>query len=247
MWDHIAKPINVGEMFVTLAKWIKPSVASSGPAADLTFPRGRAGVAAHYQNLPGIDAVAGLATTLNNEKLYRRMLLKFRDGRDDFVTEFDAARVNGDDQASERCAHTLKGTAGIIGAQRVAAAAGQLEYACKTRASSDEIGALRQRVLIELATVMTGLQTLDADANEFPSVAPEMASMDADQRSLLSKRLEALLLDDDAEAGDVWDEHEHLFQAAYPVHWQRIAKSLRDFDFESALELLQEASKALHH
>jgi len=27
MWDHIAKPLNVAEMFATLAKWIKPGKA----------------------------------------------------------------------------------------------------------------------------------------------------------------------------------------------------------------------------
>jgi CheY-like chemotaxis protein len=29
MWDHIAKPLNVGEMFATIAKWIKPKVPNA--------------------------------------------------------------------------------------------------------------------------------------------------------------------------------------------------------------------------
>jgi CheY-like chemotaxis protein len=35
MWDHIAKPLNVGEMFATIAKWIKPKavVATQSVAA----------------------------------------------------------------------------------------------------------------------------------------------------------------------------------------------------------------------
>jgi CheY-like chemotaxis protein len=45
MWDHIAKPLNVGEMFATIAKWMKPKEAvatkneavhaSNAGAADL--------------------------------------------------------------------------------------------------------------------------------------------------------------------------------------------------------------------
>jgi PleD family two-component response regulator len=34
MWDHIAKPLNVGEMFATIAKWIKPKVGSGGTAPE---------------------------------------------------------------------------------------------------------------------------------------------------------------------------------------------------------------------
>jgi CheY-like chemotaxis protein len=30
MWDHIAKPLNVADMFATLAKWIKPRAAQAG-------------------------------------------------------------------------------------------------------------------------------------------------------------------------------------------------------------------------
>jgi CheY-like chemotaxis protein len=35
MWDHIAKPLNVGEMFATIARWIKPNgiVATNSGAA----------------------------------------------------------------------------------------------------------------------------------------------------------------------------------------------------------------------
>jgi two-component system sensor histidine kinase/response regulator len=29
MWDHIAKPLNVADMFATLAKWIKPIIQHS--------------------------------------------------------------------------------------------------------------------------------------------------------------------------------------------------------------------------
>jgi CheY-like chemotaxis protein len=36
MWDHIAKPLNVGVMFATMAKWIKPKVADELPHASAT-------------------------------------------------------------------------------------------------------------------------------------------------------------------------------------------------------------------
>lgn len=44
MWDHIAKPLNVGEMFNTIAKWIKPAsqaklgAGETAVAAELPHP-----------------------------------------------------------------------------------------------------------------------------------------------------------------------------------------------------------------
>jgi len=40
MWDHIAKPLDVGEMFATIAKWIKPARADAngGAPAEMKSP-----------------------------------------------------------------------------------------------------------------------------------------------------------------------------------------------------------------
>ena len=38
MWDHIGKPLNVGEMFATIAKWIKPKPAPGAVAANSVDP-----------------------------------------------------------------------------------------------------------------------------------------------------------------------------------------------------------------
>ena len=238
MWDHIAKPINVGEMFVTLAKWIKPTAAQPVSSAGRQTASGRATRSDWLQNLPGIDAQVGMATTMNNEKLYMRMLLKFRDGQGQFADLFDLACTDTDQAAPERCAHTLRGTAGNIGARRVQEAAGQLEQACKVNAPRPQIDALRQLVLKELAAVIDGLHMLDATTR--PATAPT-TTVDAAQLQTLSLRLQALLQEDDAEAGDVWDEHEDLFMQAYPDQGQQIASSLQNFDFETALEALQQA------
>ncbi|MES2583524.1 MAG: PAS domain S-box protein [Pseudomonadota bacterium] len=61
MWDHIAKPLNVGEMFATIAKWIRPQSAEAQSApesiADTPANTGAAG-----QN--GLKASGDLAPKL---------------------------------------------------------------------------------------------------------------------------------------------------------------------------------------
>lgn len=62
-------------------------------------PGGGASAMNVLQNLPGLATVAGLATTLKKEKQCLRMLLIFRDVRDDFMSQFDAACANADELA----------------------------------------------------------------------------------------------------------------------------------------------------
>ena len=90
MVDHIAKPLNVDEMFETMARWIHPAVGAKAlPATGEKTPGGEI-----VPPLPGIDVAAGMATTMGNAKLYRRLLVKFRDSQRDFAELF--ARAAGD-------------------------------------------------------------------------------------------------------------------------------------------------------
>src|SRR4030095_5225929 len=125
MLDHIAKPLNVGEMFATLAKWFQPSAPVAPRVGDPHVPPAPA---AHGLGvLPGIDVSGGLARTLNDEKLYVRLLAKFRAAQGKFGESIRAAARDGDSRAATRAAHTLRGAAGTIGAKSVQAAAAELE------------------------------------------------------------------------------------------------------------------------
>ena len=241
MVDHIAKPINVAELFATMARWIKPSAPGPVASAVSKDQPVAAGAAGWLQDFAGIDTQAGLATTMNNDKLYRRMLLKFRDTQGQFAELFAWARGDADSTSAERCAHTLKGTAGNIGARGVQAAAGHLEQACREHAPEAQLQALLRETLAELAPVIKGLQALDVINHPGTAV---MAEVDPDKLKALSLRLQGLLRDDDAQAVYLWEENEALFKSAYPAQWSRIAQSLGGFDFEGALGALEEALKA---
>jgi signal transduction histidine kinase/DNA-binding response OmpR family regulator/HPt (histidine-containing phosphotransfer) domain-containing protein/tetratricopeptide (TPR) repeat protein len=251
MWDHIAKPLNVGAMFATLAHWIKPKTPKPPTTRTLEAiitiadSASGTGAAAHLTGLPklpGIDLRAGMATTLDNQSLYLRMLLKFRDSLAGFAEMFAKARTDADRSTAERCAHTLKGTAGNVGARRVQEAAGQLEQACKEQAPDGQIDHLLKQVQAELAPVMAGLQQLNAP--EKVVSAATNAAVDTQKLSALSSQLRALLQEGDSQAFDLCRDNKDMFYAAYPDHWQLVSDSLNDFDFESALEVLNKAMKA---
>ena len=188
----------------------------------------------------GIDTRAGLATAINKEPLYRRLLLKFRDGQGAFAELFATARGGSDSTAAQRCAHTLRGTAATIGARRVQEAAAKLEQACQQQAADAQIDDLLRLVLEELQPVLAALQ---AFGSAEPGVTlPPPVAIDAGKLSGVRASLMELLDLGDARAIDLFDAHEDLFRGAYPAQWKTLASSVHGFDFESALALIQQSS-----
>jgi two-component system sensor histidine kinase/response regulator len=243
MQDHIAKPLDVSAMFATMARWIHQAVrteinTSATHRIAVSAANKRAVGLFDHISLSGIDTRFGLATALNKEALYLRLLLKFRDGQSGFADQFAKARAGSDTKAAQRLAHTLRGTAATVGAKGVQKAAEQLEMAC-TQASNDaQIDALLGQVLAELQPVLDALRTL-ADNNTNDAPLPP-TSVDAATLAPLRAQLLELLELGDSGAIDLCDEHENLLRSAYPAQWKKIADNIRGFDFETALTLLHQ-------
>jgi PAS domain S-box-containing protein len=249
MWDHIAKPLNVGDMFATIAKWMKPGPGRSGGAAK-TKADAAAGVDGLDESVavslyPGIDMEAGLATTMGNEKLYRRLLVKFREGQSNFAAMFEQARASDDVSAPARVAHTLKGTAGNIGAKGVQAAANELEQALIAQAPLAEVDSLLQLVLDALKPVMEGLSLAEADAATVAmsksTAQSKVNLLDDEKFNSGLQRLADLLRDSDADAVEVLEHLQELAKGT-PIAktLKRVAIAVEAFDFDAALDALEQ-------
>jgi PAS domain S-box-containing protein len=186
MNDHIAKPIKVEEMFATLARWLPPAALAHAMPQAAALPPGQppaaaAALPAGLAALPGIHVQAGLAITMNDERLYRRLLGMFAEQEAGFAARFRAARGAGDRVGADRMVHDLKGAAASLGAQRVSEAAAALEAGCARAAEAGEIQsrieaqieALVDAVTHELEPVIAGVRTLAAaDPGAMPSGRP---------------------------------------------------------------------------
>jgi PAS domain S-box-containing protein len=250
MNDHIAKPLNVGAMFATLAHWIRPAQAAqsdqSAQAARPATPPQAGAMSEGLPELPGIDQAVGMAVCTQKASLYRRMLVKFRDSQADFATQFAAAGEDTDAEARTRAAHTLKGTAGNIGATRLQAAAAELEHACAQGQDEERIQALLHDVLQQLQPVISGLRQLDpapqSEANTDAAPATQAASrLSAEEINQRLSQLKALLEDDDSEATD---NLEQLMQDLGPTdplsrQLKPLGAALESYDFEQALAVLE--------
>jgi HPt (histidine-containing phosphotransfer) domain-containing protein len=177
---------------------------------------------------------------MDNEKLYTRLLIKFRDSQGDFANLFAAARADPDPTAAARAAHTLKGTAGNIGARGVQAAAAELEHAYLVNATPEKIDALLATTLNALQPVIAGLQAVGAQATttEVAIAADTNPEQSARLQAALD-RLTVLLKDSDADAADAVDELMELAKGtSLAFRLRRVAAAAADFDFDAALEHL---------
>jgi CheY-like chemotaxis protein len=239
MFDHIAKPLRVDEMFATLAKWIRPVASgASSPSATVTSAAVRL-AAGHLPSLPGIDVQAGLATAMGDLSLYLRLLSMFRDGQRDFEARFLQARELGNPKGQQLAAHTLKGLAATLGARELETVSGALELACIEEAELDRIDDLLYRTGLELDPVLAGLATLPARTE----VTAVPAEVDPRRMQSLVRRLRALLADGEAEAADVIDQLLKLSAGtSHAAGVQKVAQAVSVFDFEGALDVLDTIS-----
>ncbi|SIQ81789.1 PAS domain S-box-containing protein [Aromatoleum tolulyticum] len=240
MDDHIAKPLDVAGMFVTLAKWIHPAAAGGATATATAAPAVPAATeqsAAALPPLPGIDVAAGLATTMDNYKLYRRMLTRFRDTQSRFAEQFTAAQSDPDPDAPLRAAHTLKGNAGNIGARGVQVAAEALEHACRDKLPMAQLTPLLDWTLAELAPVIEGLQQLGSAEATQPPAQAIVATIDAASLQQDLEHLKALLEDSDPAAAEAADAlTERAAGTALAPALKHVAASVAAYDFDKALE-----------
>ena len=169
MNDYIAKPININDMFIILAKWITPGKKKQNINGSETSVSNTPTDSASKQvakeellpSLPGIDTELGLASVGGKLKFYRKMLIKVYDRYYDFEQQFNNGRAHEDMETVTLLVHSLKGIAGTVGATSVMEAAQGLEQACINE--SDDIDEKLDAVLDLLQPVIEGLESLKAD------------------------------------------------------------------------------------
>ena len=160
MNDHIGKPIKVDELFAKLAR----ALCNSGfqPADRAPRPPEKPAPARPAPPAPlPVSTVLDIATALgrlgNNEALLKKLLALFHQSEADTLQRIRQALAAGDRALAHRLAHTLKSTAGTVGANRLQAAARAIEQRLLNSAdlseqSWTELADAHAEVMAELET-----------------------------------------------------------------------------------------------
>ena len=231
MNDHVAKPIDVAELFEVLGRWIQvPEDRRTQAVGTMeTVPGQEEGL----PELPGIDTRAGLARCGGNEVTYRKILHKFRETQAAAPQHIRAALEANDRTTAEREAHTLKGVAGNIGADALQAVARTVEMKIKQGTDTDaELTTLEET----LAALIEDLSVVTVPASPPRAGATSQTTPDL---SPLLESLQRLLEEGDCEAEVLVEQiQSQLEDGEARTRIQAIGDHIDDFEFDEALELL---------
>ncbi|WP_298441321.1 response regulator [uncultured Ferrimonas sp.] len=243
MNDHIAKPIELADLFNKMAQWITPSQPIKAVTA-VTFSVSDTHHDARSQlpALEGIDIEAGLVICQGRVDSYRKLLRKFASNQAQFGQQLQQALAQEDFVVAQRLAHTLKGVAGTIGAKSLQNDALKLETALANR--QELVWPLEQeQTLTGLERVLTSIAELDEQSTPKPTTAGSH-SVDIDA---LLEQLHRLLDDDDTSAIDVAEQLASALQDSGDAHTLigKIQVAIESYDFELGAELLQTLQREL--
>lgn len=226
MNDHLAKPIDVGQLFVTLARWVKPALR---------------GV---------LDIDQALRQVSGNNQRLAELIDRFKQTQADVATRIDEALQNDDPEFAIRTVSILKALAGNIGAQRLAELAGILEDMLirgERRRRDQYLEALK----VEHRGLLAQMLTATGDRSAIPVLtAKTLQPVVQGDTARLSNDLQefaALLAENDTRAtklaGSMGEILLGLGQGALATQLQN---QILRYEFEEALETLKTTAKLLN-
>ncbi|MED5597864.1 response regulator [Janthinobacterium sp. P210006] len=242
MNDFIAKPIDVAQLFGTLARWIAPA-APQEMTAVVAQPEAELPVIAGLKMAEAMRRVGG------NAALMRKLLDRFVETQFDAMQRIVAAIENNQLETAIREAHTLKGLAGNIGAGGLADSAARVEHLLSLGSHDGLPQALAACTLAldELVPkIVLAMQARSNAAEAGATPAVQVAAVDRAQLEAGLRELSQLLQQDDAQAVKHLDGIGPVLVAAGQAeHARQLKRMLGQYDFEGALAQLGEVADAL--
>ena len=151
---HISKPIDVRTLLRVMRLFLgEPTVDMLSPDA----PAKSDSVTAEIPVIAGLDVTGALDRLDGNEKLYCWLLRSFVENKAAAMKIIVEALQSGDTGLAERTAHTLKSSAGTIGAVELESLALRLEYAIEREESAEIVSVALRHLAAEMERVVAVL------------------------------------------------------------------------------------------
>jgi len=233
MNDHIAKPIDLEELFQVLNRWLGPARSGgTGEGREAEPP-----ATALSERLAGFNLAAGLKRVGGNAPLLAKLLIAFRAQHQGAVTEIRTALASGVPGQAAALLHMLTGLAGNLGADRVCAALAELDGALQD-GSFETIELLLVALQSELQSVFDAAQTLEGD--DFPRPRVRLQGPTKELTTLFTE-LSGLLCSNNLQALQLF---ERLASQLKPSdQFETLKVQLDRLDFASALVTLEAVAR----
>ena len=258
MNDHIAKPIDIKDLYSCLERWVipkehhakqRPSVVQTAiePTSELVDPLPDR----LPDKLSGIDLEDGLRRVRGNHALLRQMILDFGRANSDSEHIIKQALAENNYRRIVPMIHAIKGVAGNIAALQLHKQAAALEQAVKTESSPTERDRLMAQFAEALQTVLaTASQLKQVDKSE-SIVVPQVSNVvvaqpvaESVQRDI--RELATLLASNNLQATRLFPTIQKALQSQYlQDDFGILAEQIQQLNFKEAAILLQQLAVKL--
>ncbi len=232
MDGYLPKPIEPARLWATLVEWIVPPAREKAGDAIMSRPSRHEG-----KPIPGIDLEIGLSHVAGNRALLDSVLARYRETGGKQSARIREALAAGDADLARLLAHSVRGTAGTIGATALCAAATNLETVIFGGAPGERLVPALEAFERETASLLAALgDGIEPVAREED---PGAAGNDKREIAKICARIRELIAESDAGVPCLLDEHKSLLARAFPVSFHKLETAVNQYDYEAACRILE--------
>jgi PAS domain S-box-containing protein len=229
---HLAKPINSLAMLQVLKFFLTEQRADvqqrdrrdSTPDNNLPIP-----------DISGLDTAGALDRLAGNRKLYLWVLQSFVEHETTVLDELAAALKSGDAKVALRSIHTIKGSAGNIGATELEALSKNLEKKLRQKQSSEQMDAAFESCAAEFNRLTAALTRSLGEIS--PADTPRIP-LDPDVVTPVLNRLLGYIQGRNGKAERYLDDFHNELAGLPEAEVSDIKKLLANFDYTAAHDAL---------
>jgi two-component system sensor histidine kinase/response regulator len=212
------------------------------PSVEMLLPDAPAaeseGAAAEIPLIAGLDVAAALARLDGNVTLYNWLLRSFVENKANAVKIIEEALQSGDTALAERTAHTLKSSAGTIGAVELESLAQNLETAIELGKYEEIATVALTHFTAEMERVIAVLTKTLSPAAPDRDNSLSLGPVDGAAVTPVLQRLLLSIQGSDCVVEQYFDEHHTELKSLPQQDLDKLGKHLKNFDFSAAHEAL---------